>query len=575
MDDNRALTNYLATFIHEMVTAGVKQAVISPGSRSTPLALLMAEHPTLKTWVNIDERSAAFFALGIAKATKEPVALLCTSGTAAANYFPAIVEATHSRIPLLVLTADRPHELRDVGAPQAINQIDLYGKYSKWFVEMALPENSPNLLNYAKTVAARAVATSLSSPAGIVHLNFPLREPLVPNFEHLEWGGEEPEKKVVKSDVEPLSHSISEIVQHAKQYEKGIIVCGPHDQEGFPEAVTILAEALGYPILADPLSQVRSGTHSKQMVIDCYDAILKSSRAFEALQPDVIIRFGAVPVSKLVTQLLTKSKARYHLVVDENLGYRDPTLVATHYIQSDEIVFCKEASKIVQQSNSSEYFKKWSQANEIVKPILQSHVADFHFEGDVVRHLTQALQPDMNLFIGNSMPIRDIDSYYFSDEKSTRFFANRGANGIDGIISTALGVSTSGKRLVLLIGDITFYHDLNGLLASKLYSIPITIVVVNNNGGGIFSFLPQAKEEKHFELLFGTPMDLDFEKVVTMYGGKFTRVTSWGEFEDHLKESYDYEGLSVIEVPTTSREENVILHRKLWDEAVEQLTTIF
>ncbi|MBM6618051.1 2-succinyl-5-enolpyruvyl-6-hydroxy-3-cyclohexene-1-carboxylic-acid synthase [Bacillus suaedaesalsae] len=576
MDGNYALTEYLGAFIDEMVASGVKHAVISPGSRSTPLALLMAEHPTLKTWINIDERSAGFFALGIAKSTQSPVALLCTSGTAAANYFPAIVEATYSRVPLIVLTADRPHELREVGAPQAINQIDMYGSYSKWFVEMAIPENTPALLNYAKTVAARAVATSDSAPAGVVHLNFPLREPLVPNFNHVTWSKGDSVKKVITNKEEKISASVIELLQEVNQYEKGIIVCGPQDQEGFPKAVTELAEVLGYPILADPLSQLRSGKHAKENVVECYDAILKCSAAFEALKPDVVIRLGAMPVSKVLTQLISASEARYHLVVDENLGFRDPTLKATHFLHYDEVVFCKEAAThVIAKRKAKQYLQQWIKANEIARPILQSHVSDFHFEGDVVRRLTSTMKPHMCLFIGNSMPIRDVDSFYFLDEKNIRILANRGANGIDGIISTALGASIEGKRLVLLVGDITFYHDLNGLLASKLHNLPITIVVVNNNGGGIFSFLPQAKEEKHFELLFGTPMDLDFEKVVNMYGGRFKRVQSWSEYEDQLLESYEANQLTVIEVPTASRDENVKLHRNLWNEVTKELQNLF
>jgi 2-succinyl-5-enolpyruvyl-6-hydroxy-3-cyclohexene-1-carboxylate synthase len=578
MGDNLALTHYLATMIQGLVQSGVEDVVISPGSRSTPMAILMAEHPTLKTWMNIDERSAAFFALGIAKASRKPVALLCTSGTAAANYYPAIVEATHSRVPLIILTADRPHELRGVGAPQAINQIDLFGKYSKWFVEMALPESTSTMLYYAKTVASRAVSTSLSSPAGVVHLNFPLREPLLPNLHELQWEMVSTEKVVLAREQDTLPTRLVPILHKIKTHEKGIIVCGPHDQIGFPEAVVSLADQLGYPILADPLSQLRSGLHAKDMIIDCYDTVLKSTRMFEELNPDVIIRFGAMPVSKLLAQFMARSSAAYQLVVDQDEGFRDPTLLGTHFIHMNEIDFCKDTVSLFSGSpvgNSKDYQNKWKLANEVVKPILLSKVTDFYFEGDVVRYLAHALEDEMSLFIGNSMPIRDIDSFYFVNEKRVRLLANRGANGIDGIISTALGASIKEERLVLVVGDLTFYHDLNGLLASKLHSLPITIIVVNNNGGGIFSFLPQANEEKHFEELFGTPIELDYEKVVTMYDGHFTRVGSWPEFESALAKSFKSDRLSVIEVPTASRDENVKLHRQLWSQAVEKLEELF
>lgn len=572
MSDNLALTHYLATFIEGLVTAGVEDVVISPGSRSTPIAILMEEHPSLKTWINIDERSAAFFALGIAKAGRKPVALLCTSGTAAANYFPAIVEATHSKVPLIVLTADRPHELRDVGAPQAINQIDLYGKYSKWFVEMAIPESTTNLLQYANTVANRAVATSLSSPAGVVHLNFPLREPLVPNLEELQWNLLETKKVVVQNNRQHLPEEAVSLLKEIADKERGIIICGPHDQEGFPEAVTQLAEKLGYPILADPLSQLRSGSHPKDMIIDSYDTILKSSLLFKELKPTVILRLGAMPVSKVLMQFITQSEASYQFIIDQDEGWRDPTLTGTHFVHMNEIDFCIQASEVIDERRKNmEYFQHWKKANEIVKPVLQSKVTDFHFEGDIVRYLVHTMEDDIGLFIGNSMPIRDIDTFFMVNEKNIRLFANRGANGIDGLTSTALGVSTKVRRLILLVGDLTFYHDLNGLLASKLHNLPITIILVNNNGGGIFSFLPQSKEEKHFEQLFGTPVDLDYEKVVSMYNGRFTRVQTWTEFEEEVRYSLQANQLSVIEVPTAPRSENVVLHRQLWNEAVIQL----
>ncbi|MBM7660427.1 2-succinyl-5-enolpyruvyl-6-hydroxy-3-cyclohexene-1-carboxylate synthase [Bacillus mesophilus] len=574
MGNQLALTHYLATFIEGLVRAGVEDVVISPGSRSTPIAILMEEHPTIKTWMNIDERSAAFFALGIAKASRKPVALLCTSGTAAANYFPAIVEATHSRVPLIVLTADRPHELRDVGAPQAINQIELYGKYSKWFVEMALPESTTNILHYAYSVATRAVSTSLSSPAGVVHLNFPLREPLLPNLEELQWNLIGIEKAVYSHAKQSLPEELVPLIQEIQDKKKGIIICGPHDQEAFPDAVVSLAEVLGYPVIADPLSQVRSGTHSKECIIDCYDTILKSTKMFQAMKPEVIIRFGAMPVSKLLMQFISQSDVSHQFIIDQDEGWRDPTFTGTHFVHMNEIDFCHQVSKMVEavpQARESEYLNKWKVANEVVKPILRSKLTDFHFEGDVVRHLVNLLDEDMSLFIGNSMPIRDIDTFFFAQDRRIRLFANRGANGIDGIISTALGISTRVKRVILLVGDLTFYHDLNGLLASKMHSLPITVVLVNNNGGGIFSFLPQAKEEKNFEQLFGTPVDLDYEKVVSMYDGQFSRVSSWGEFEEAVSISFNSKQLSVIEVPTTDRSQNVLLHRQLWDQAVQQL----
>ena len=294
---NEALTLYIAAFVDELAKIGVQDVVVSPGSRSTPLAMVMAEHPAMRVHMNIDERSAAFFALGMAKAKRHPIALLCTSGTAVANYFPAVVEAYYSRVPLIVITADRPHELRDVGAPQAIDQLNIYGRYAKWFVEMALPERTPDMLRYARTMAARAAGMAMNAPAGPVHLNFPLREPLVPTVHEETWKqieAKEPSYTTVMPGKMTIGiEQIQELYNELSSVEKGLIVCGPIDQPAFAEAVTKLAEMLDYPILADPLSQLRSGTHAKEYIIDSYDAILKNETIAASLVPDVVIRFGA------------------------------------------------------------------------------------------------------------------------------------------------------------------------------------------------------------------------------------------------------------------------------------------
>ena len=304
MNHQENLTKYVATFVDELVKTGVKDVVISPGSRSTPLALLMAEHPQLKTYINIDERSAAFFALGIAKASRLPVALLCTSGTAAANYYPAVIEAKLSRVPLIVLTADRPHELRDLGAPQAIDQIHLYGKHVKWFSEMALPECNVEMIDYAKVNAARAVTTALQAPAGPVHLNFPFREPLMPKLEpspFLANTEDIGDQIVLERGNLQLNEQTYESIAKQLSDREGVIICGVIDKPTFVSAVIKLAEKLNYPIIADPLSQLRSGEFPHEHIIDSYDAMLRDERTCEYLTPSVVIRFGGMPVSKPLT----------------------------------------------------------------------------------------------------------------------------------------------------------------------------------------------------------------------------------------------------------------------------------
>ncbi|WP_099362262.1 2-succinyl-5-enolpyruvyl-6-hydroxy-3-cyclohexene-1-carboxylic-acid synthase [Fredinandcohnia onubensis] len=573
--NNEALTRYVASFVDELVQVGVTEAIVSPGSRSTPMAILMAEHPDMNVTINIDERSSAFYALGVAKATKKPVAILCTSGTAAANYFPAIVEAYYSRVPLIVLTADRPHELRDIGAPQAIDQNQLYGNHAKWFVEMALPENSEQMLAYVRTMAGRAAGTAQSAPAGPVHLNFPFREPLVPNLdlEHL-WGTSKMAKKNVNVVVgkptmgEEQAQLISDVVSEKL---KGIIVCGSHDHSEFGHAVANLAETLQFPILADPLSQLRSGTHPKSYILDGYDAFLRNEEFREAFSPDIIIRFGAMPVSKSLLQYIQKQKNTPQIVVDGDGGWRDPTLSATDMVYCDEIEFCQAITKRIQKRSDNGWISSWININEIVKENINVvHQEETLFEGKVFTELQEILPNGSTLFVGNSMPIRDLDTFFTNNEKSIHALGNRGANGIDGLVSTAMGISSQNEHTILVIGDLSFYHDLNGLLAAKHHHLNSTIVLINNDGGGIFSFLPQSQEEKHFETLFGTPIGLDYEHAVKMYGGKFTSVENWAEFRKAISASLNGKGLHVVEVKT-DRQENVMIHRKMWNNVSQEI----
>ena len=566
-DHQEALTAYTAAFVAELVQTGVTDVVISPGSRSTPMTMVMAEHPDLHLHIHVDERSAAFFALGLAKASARPVAMLCTSGTAAANYYPAIVEAYYSRVPLLVLTADRPHELRDVGAPQAIDQIQLYGQHVKWFVEMALPEKSSEMLRYVRTVCVRAVAVASQAPAGPVHLNFPFREPLVPLLDENLFALTERPNRYVKIHTGELTideRELRAIAQTVNDVDKGIIVCGQFADEAFAHAVTALAAKLQYPIIADPLSQLRSGTHPQDMIVETYDTFLRNNAAKDYLKPDVVLRFGAMPVSKALTIFLKENYQAVQYVVDGGGGWRDPALLSTNMVYCDETVFCEKIAEYVEPKKKNDFFEKWMAANQLTKESIVK-IREFHDfnESRMFYELAGLLPDDATLFVGNSMPIRDVDSFFLTNSKSIKILANRGVNGIDGTISTALGASLYSKPLYLLIGDLTFFHDLNGLLPAKLYQLDITIILVNNNGGGIFSFLPQAEHPKNFEQLFGTPLNLEFEHVVRMYGGQFTTVTDLQGFQAAMAESRTTSGLNVIEV-VTDREKNTAEHHEIW-----------
>ncbi len=575
MKHQQALTTYIASFVSELVRTGVTDVVVSPGSRSTPIAMVLAEHPDLNVHIQVDERSAAFFALGIAKATNHPTALLCTSGTAAANYYPAIVEANISRIPLVVLTADRPHELRDVGAPQTIDQIHLYGKHVKWFVEMAPPEDTTEMIRYARVVCARAVSTSLQAPAGPVHLNFPLREPLIPLLEDKNlFNPTEREEHYVgikRSALTLEEYEYGAYADRVSEVNKGIIICGQIEDDEFAEAVVSLAKKLHFPIIADPLSQLRSGDHTGEYIIDTYDTFLRDEAVREDLKPDLIIRFGSMPVSKSLTFFLKENHSSTQIVVDGGGGWRDPSLLSTDMVHCQEVTFCRKLEKEAEQKQMSSYCKKWldinKQAVELIRVLDRQESLS---EAKLFYKLAELLPENSTIFVGNSMPIRDLDSFFHFNQKSIKVMANRGANGIDGTISTALGAATKEQPFYLLLGDLTFFHDLNGLVAAKLEEIDVTIILINNNGGGIFSFLPQSNQSKHFELLFGTPLDLDYRKAVEMYGGEFVRVESWDHFTKNFIEDRSKSGLRVIEL-VTNRDENAKEHRELWNFVSQEI----
>ncbi len=561
-EHQQRLTHYLVAFVEELAGNGVDEVVISPGSRSTPLALLFAHHPKIKTYINVDERSAAFFALGIAKAKMKPVALLCSSGTAGANYYPAIIEARYSKIPLIVLTADRPHELREVGAPQAINQIDLYGNHVKWSIDMALPENSPSMIQYARSSAVRGVGISLGDPKGPVHFNFPFREPLIPNLDEVEFAEDRQGKRVLHGERSLPASIQDEFLELLKGKERGVIVCGPGVSKDSIQSIVSFAEHYNFPILADPLSFMRSGRHSKDQVIDTYDTFLKIDEVKENFNPDIIIRFGAMPVSKTLMLLLKGLSEVPYWVISRGEDWQDPIAKGTDYIYCHEQSFC--GSLMAGKKNQkTEWLNWWTNINNATKKLLVS-ANDQWDEGTAVRKLLQHLPDGSTLFSSNSMPIRDLDTFFFNDERSIEVYANRGANGIDGVVSSALGVSTQKESAFLLIGDLAFFHDLNALLVGRKYELDLTIIVLNNNGGGIFSYLPQAKDETHFEDLFGTPMDLEFSYAAKMYGAHYTHVTKEEDFLPALDKSAQLTGIKIVEV-MTKREINVANHRYLWN----------
>jgi 2-succinyl-5-enolpyruvyl-6-hydroxy-3-cyclohexene-1-carboxylate synthase len=572
VDVGLANTRWCAAFVDELAHAGIRDACACPGSRSTPLAIALAEHPKIKLWMHLDERSASFFALGMAKYARRPVAILCTSGSAAANFFPAVVEAHYAHVPLLVLTADRPHELRDTGAPQTIDQLGLYGRHVKWFIEMGLPEATAPSLRYARAIGCRAAAQACATPPGPVHLNFPFREPFMPAAAddlQPELTADQPPHVIVNNGAPaPSDEAVAAIAAEIRGRRRGLIVCGPNNADDYADAVGRLGAHLGYPILADPLSGVRCGAHQRGTVIDSYDAFLRVEEFAASYSPDIVLRFGALPTSKPLVRYLEGQGTPCRQVFVETAGWNDTALMPARVVHADPRLLCQRLLDTLAEAllNAPGWCQDWSRIACLTREAISRHLAELAtpFEGKVFAELAQLLPPDATLYAGNSMPVRDLDTFFPGSNYPLRFMSNRGANGIDGVVSSALGVAAaSGCPTVLAIGDLAFYHDSNGLLAAKLHRLSATIVLLNNNGGGIFSFLPQADHPAHFEHLFGTPHGLDFSRLAAVYDAAFTRVTAWEQFRRAVGTALKSSGVNIVEVPT-ERASNVRLHREVW-----------
>ncbi len=574
----------LRGFVDELVRAGVRDAVVCPGSRSTPLALALRAHDGLRVRVLLDERSAGFFALGLARTARRPVAVLTTSGTAAANLLPAVVEASLGRVPLLVLTADRPPELRDRGAAQAIDQVGLFGVHARWFAELPLLDGKDVTRRHVRSVAARAVATALAGPAGPVHVNAPFREPLVPDgplgsladgpFLAVEAG-----RRLLDED------QVQHLSRRLRAVERGLVLAGPQDDPALPAALARLAAALDWPILADPLSLSRCGPHDRSRVVARGDQILRPGPWRDGHLPDLVIRFGAQPTSKPMLALLEDHLPDL-VVVDGDGGWREPAVVPATFVHADATATAHAVADTVAAAGrrrtesrlrpaparSSPWLDDWLAAERAADRALRGWLmsvtdAGTSFEGAPFAHLAELLPDGAALWAGSSMPVRDMDAWLPAGPRAIRPLANRGANGIDGVVSSAAGAAATGAPVVLVIGDIALLHDLSGLAAARMHGLSATVVVVNNDGGGIFSFLPQAEIERpaaglpeHFEELFGTPHGIDLGPLVTALGAEH-RALGAGELRAALEASVGRPGLRVLEL-RTERQRNVALHRE-------------
>ena len=480
-----ATTAFARALVDEWARAGVHEACLAPGSRSAPLALALAAHDRIRVHVHLDERSAAFFALGTAKASGSPAVVLCTSGTAAANFHPAVLEASHSRTPLIVCTADRPPELRDTGAGQTVDQLDLYGRAVHWFCEVGVPEDHPSAAASWRSAAARAVA----------------------------------------------------------------------------ESVDRVARAAGWPVLADPISGVRQGGNS----VSTYEALLRSPRFAERHRPELVLRLGAAPTSKPLSAWLGPEVPQ--LLVDPDGAWLDPRRgVAERLAVDPEPLLAALADALASAPERDQsWLRSWQGAERAARAALDDLLDGWEtlFEGRVARDTVDALPDGATLVVASSMPVRDVEAFA-RPRSGVHFLANRGVNGIDGFVSTVLGAAAASPGpTIALVGDLCLLHDASGLLGAAGRGVDATFVVLDNDGGGIFSFLPQAEQPEHFELLFGTPHGVDLAALPSMHGLPADRVEKAGEVVPAVEAAIAAGGVRFVIVPT-ERADNVRRHRDAW-----------
>lgn len=540
MNHQEALTIQVFTLMDSLYEKGMDEVVISPGSRSTPLALAAEIHPHIKTYVHPDERSAAFFGLGLSKKNKRPVGLICTSGTAAANYTPAVAEAGLSHIPLIIMTSDRPAELRNIGAPQAIDQGDMYRNYVAYYTELPVAEGTQDYTGLIGAKVKQAGQYFTGTSLGPVHFNIPIREPLMPDLSRTDLFTRERievKEATIHYDVKPLNGNI-------------LVILGETDA-----SLDHLEDVFSQPnviVVADPRQHARINSDN---VITAHDLIFScltdQQQDFINENLDYIIRVGEPLTSKLTNRFLGHSPVKQVLLSEFEV-------IKTFPVSPDEVYVGDIALTLndLIGSGNDHKLKDWFiNLDKEVRKYIDENIDSYNDEGRFMYEVLRRTGDDI-IFASSSMPIRDVERYDTLSAK--RIYANRGANGIDGVVSTAIAMAAKDK-VTLVIGDIALYHDMNGLIMSKLNDIDINVVVFNNDGGGIFNFLPQYENKDHFERLFGTPLDLNFEYSAKLYDFTYSKIDSMDDLNDfEMPDS----GRNIIEI-TTDRTDNLTSHQKL------------
>jgi 2-succinyl-5-enolpyruvyl-6-hydroxy-3-cyclohexene-1-carboxylate synthase len=581
---------FLRLFFDELQRSGVEHVCVSPGSRSTPLTVAAHRTAGLRCSAHLDERSAGFFALGLARRSRRPVVLICTSGTAVANYLPAVAEAHEARVPLIVLTADRPSELRDCGAGQTIDQLKIFGQQVKRFVEVAIDAGGEQQYRFARTLACRTVIEASEVPAGPVHLNWPLREPFdLAEHDHgcdelaaadsasAAAGGLElalcgrahgaPFVTCQQGCTGLTDQQLCWLLACVQAHPRGVIACGSLEPDlALAAAICQLAEATGWPVLADPLSQLRCGKHIPSGPILAYsDWLLRDADFAADHRPDVVLRLGTSPVSKAQRLWLEAYPPRHLLAIEPALHWQQPSHLLSAVFCVDPLRFCQQLVSALAPSRHSEWRRRWQHADSAVAALLKHTVgnAPALSEARAVMELARLLPANGALCVSNSMPVRDVDAFLPLRDAPLDIFCNRGVNGIDGVLSTALGLAAgcaaqlgegdAGGRgpVTLLIGDLALLHDLGALLTAHRLGLNLTIIVFNNDGGAIFSYLPIAAEGESvgFDELFTVAHGLEFSAVARQFGLSYTRVDDWRCYCQAVRRAQHEPGAHLIEVP--------------------------
>lgn len=583
------------SFVNEMAAGGVKYVCISPGSRNTPLTWAFAQNKEIRKYVNIDERSSGFFALGLANRTGSPVALVCTSGTAAVEFYPAIVEAYQQRIPLVICTADRPPELRCTGTNQTINQDNLYKNHIRFFADVGLPDMSIKKITSLKKTAISAIKICCYKNKGPVHINFPFRKPFEPDNYTDEISNKTNSllsKTIYKLPQYDTEIKITEekwflnIVEKLKHIQRGIITVGPEKySDEFYAYVIKLSGILKYPILADgcsqlrflsfsanqPITQTRGVSGVTKNIICNYEAMFRSASFSEAYLPEIILHFGRTSTSKGMEDFYGKHSP-LKIMINEEGDFFDPTRKGKSY-KSSPTHFCKsiiECLPVDKHLREEEYWlKPYLYADQLLEQLKHKILFNCRFLNEIriINEFLDSVPINSSIMLSNSLPVRDFDYWASCSSKKLKVFNNRGASGIDGIISTALGIASVKKGPVFLItGDLAFYYDLNALLTAVKYSIPLIIILINNNGGGIFNSLPISRYPDFLREYFITSHKLNFEKLTKAFGVNYSKVKKWSDYKDLMRKAVTKKNTSVIEIQTDAVR-SLDLRKQYWEES--------